>query len=86
MSESTDILEPRSIEEAILMLKTHLGEADIAALLELLEALARAPHDHQLVDELTRVFDSLGILQGAVLTYAPCLAVILPDRLFQDEE
>lgn len=86
MSDSTKDVDPKSIENSIRMLKRHLGEEQIKPLLVVLEALANDPGDETLVAQLSDVFGGLGILQGAVLTYAPCIAIILSDNPFGDTE
>jgi len=86
MSDSTRDVDPKSIENSIQMLKRHLREEKIKPLLVVLEALAEDPDDETLVAQLSDVFGSLGILQGAALTYAPCIAIILSDNPFNDTE
>lgn len=68
------------------MLKQYLGDEEITPLLAVLEALAKDPQNAALLEQLSDVFGGLGILQGAVLTYAPCIAIILSDHLFNDLE
>jgi len=36
------------------------------------------------MDQLSEAFYGLGVMQGAVLTYAPYLAIILSDSSFDD--
>lgn len=66
------------------MLKQYLAEEDIAALIEVLEALAADPRNEALLGQLSDVFDGLGSLQGAVLTYAPYVSIVLAGNLFDD--
>jgi len=68
------------------MLKQHLGEEEITPLLAVLESLAEDPQNETLVEQLSDVFSGLGILQGAVLTYAPFLPIVLSDNPFNDPE
>ncbi len=70
------------IGASIEQLQQHLGADDIAALLAVLEAMKRDPQDSALMEQLSSAFNGLGIIQGAVLTYAPYLAVILSDDPF----
>ena len=86
MSDSSRDVDPKSIENSIQMLKRHLGEEKIKPLLVVLEALAEDPDDETLIAQLSDVFGGLGILQGAALTYAPCIAIILSDNPFNDTE
>jgi hypothetical protein len=39
-----------------------------------------------LLDRLSDVFGGLGLLQGAVLTYAPYLSTVLSDGLIADTD
>jgi hypothetical protein len=84
MNDSTKDVDPQSILNSIQMLKRHLGEEKIKPLLIVLEALAEDPDNETLVEQLSDVFGGLGILQGAALTYAPCIAIILSDNPFND--
>ncbi|MGF1615416.1 MAG: hypothetical protein ACFCVA_16330 [Gammaproteobacteria bacterium] len=86
MSYPIKTVDPQSIENSIQMLKRHLGDEEITPLLAVLEALAKDPQNATLGEQLSDVFGGLGILQGAVLTYAPCIAIILSDNLFNDPE
>lgn len=65
------------VATAIRMLQTHLESGSCASLIAALEALREAPDDYA---NLTRVAETFGELrgeQGAVLTYAPYLAILL---------
>ena len=87
MSDSIKDLDLKSIENSIQMLKRHLSEKKIEPLLATLEELKEDPDNETLVAQLSDVFGGLGILQGAVLTYAPCIAIILSDNpFFSDTE
>ena len=71
-----------SVVSSIKVLKQQLDADEIAPLVEVMEAIAAAPEDAALLDKLANVFDGLGVYQGAVLTYAPCLTVLLTDDPF----
>lgn len=59
------------------MLKTYLDEDDIKHLLDSLETLKAEPGDEVAYQKVLDAFNDLGIKQGAVLTYAPYLKVLL---------
>lgn len=40
----------------------------------------------QVQDQLSRTFNELGIMQGAVLTYAPYIGILLADDQFTDDD
>jgi hypothetical protein len=56
-----------------MMPKQYVAEADIEPLIDLQESITVDPRNEALLDRLSDVFDDLGLLQGAVLTYAPYL-------------
>ena len=72
------------IDESIDLLKQHVQEAEIKPMLEVLELMSENPYDYALLDRLSEEFGKLGFLQGAVLTYAPYISIILPDDPFPD--
>jgi hypothetical protein len=86
MSNPSRLIDAQRIETSIMMLKQYLGEGDIATLIEVLESIAADPGNEALLDELTEVFDGLGLLQGAVLNYAPYLAIVLSRDLFDNTD
>ncbi len=70
------------IEIAIQMLNRHLDDAEIKPLLTALEALKEDPENESCFDQLVKAFDDLGPRQGAVLTYAPYVSILLSDDPF----
>ena len=77
-------IDAAGIAFSIEQLQERFGKDDVAPLVAVLEAMKRNPQDSALIDQLSEAFDGLGIMQGAVLTYAPYLAVILSDSSFDD--
>ena len=75
----------KDIEESIVELRKYVQEESIDPLLSVLEALKQDPNNESLLVSLSETFMALGIVQGAVLTYAPYLSVILSNNLFEDE-
>jgi hypothetical protein len=84
MSSSFRAVDLPRIEISIMMLKQYLAEDDIAPLIDVLESIAADPHNEALHGQLSDVFDGLGGLQGAVLTYAPYISIVLAGRLFDN--
>lgn len=70
------------IENAINMLETYVNDEDIKPLITALESLKQTPNDHAKLVEVATVFNELGSSQGAVLTYAPYISIILSDDPF----
>jgi hypothetical protein len=81
MEDSANI-DAQSLRQSLQMLRTHLDPTAVEPLLEVLEALAEAPEDSDLLERLSDVFQGLGPLQGAVLTYAPTVGGLLSDDPF----
>jgi hypothetical protein len=84
MSSPSSLVDLQRIETSIMMLKQYLAEDDIAPLIDVLESLAADPRNEALLDQLSDVFDGLGLLQGAVLTYAPYISTVLAGDLFDN--
>ena len=70
------------IENAIRMLQTYVNSEEIKPLITALESLKQAPQDHSRLVKVASVFNDLGSSQGAVLTYAPYVSIMLSDYPF----
>jgi len=70
------------IDIAIQMLEQHLEAEEIKPLLNALEALKAEPENESYFGQLVTAFDDLGPRQGAVLTYAPYVSILLSDDPF----
>lgn len=70
------------IDTALRMLEQYLEADQIAPLLDALRALKAEPANETRFEQLARAFDGLGPRQGAVLTYAPYVGVLLADEPF----
>lgn len=70
------------IEEAIQMLKTHLDFGDDTPLVSSLSALHEEPTNEDYLINVINAFNELGAQQGAVLTYAPYVGMLLYDDPF----
>jgi hypothetical protein len=68
------------IDISIQMLERHLDAEEIKPLLTALEALKTEPENESYFDQLVKAFDGLGSQQGAVLTYAPYVSILLSDN------
>jgi len=73
---------PIRVDETIQMLTQHLDGDEIDALVTALEALKAAPENEASFEQLLKAFDDLGPRQGAVLTYAPYVSLLLSDDPF----
>ena len=70
------------LENAINMLQTYVDNEEIRPLINALESLKQAPQDHSKLIEVATAFNDLGSSQGAVLTYAPYISIMLSDDPF----
>lgn len=65
------------LSEDITMLKTYLDEDDIKPLIDSLETLIAEPQNEAAYQKMLDAFNDLGFKQGAVLTYATYLKVLV---------
>jgi len=77
-------VDVESIKHSINMLQTYIHNEDIKPLISALESLQLMPQDHSKLVEVATVFDKLETSQGAVLTYAPYIILMLSDDPFGD--
>lgn len=77
-------VDANEIEDTIVLLKQYVNDESIDPLIAALEAVKQEPDNETLLVTLSETFMALGIIQGAVLTYAPYLSVILSNDLFED--
>jgi len=68
-----------AVEESINMLSEYVGGEEITPLLSALKALVSDPEDVKSLRLLANEFDALGPSQGAVLTYAPYIGILLTE-------
>jgi len=72
------------IDLALKMLNQYLDTPDIKPLITVLETLKTEPQNEVFQEQVINVFDELGSLQGAALTYAPYLNIFVSDDPFGD--
>jgi len=73
-------LDPARIDEAVQLLIQYLDPEDTEALVRALEALKEDPTNEALLVQAVNAFNELGSSQGAVLTYAPYVGIVLSGR------
>jgi hypothetical protein len=73
------------IETCLWMLRANMDSPELEPLIAALEALKQAPRDRALLARVEAAFNELNILQGAVLTYAPYMSVLLSSNPFGDD-
>lgn len=72
-------LDVARIDEAIQMINIYLNTSDVLALVSALEALKDEPQNESRQIDVIHAFNELGPSQGAVLTYAPYVGILLSD-------
>ncbi|MFK7795345.1 MAG: hypothetical protein AB8B89_08355 [Gammaproteobacteria bacterium] len=77
-------VDVESIKHSINMLQTYINNDEIKPLISALASLQQTPQDHSKLVEVAIVFDKLESSQGAVLTYAPYIILMLSDDPFGD--
>jgi len=82
MEKSSKPVSAERVDEAIQMLEQHLDIEEIKPLLTALKALKGNPKNESSFEQLVKAFDDLGPQQGAVLTYAPYVSILLSDDPF----
>ena len=75
-------INPVYIDDSIKLLHQYITDVDIAPMTSALEALKQDTQNDTLMVELKNVFEGLGPYQGAVLTYAPYISILLADDPF----
>ena len=70
--------------EAIQQLNMYVAVEDIQPLLFAMEALKLEPKNEAHLKQMENAFNALGITQGAVLTYAPYIGLLLSDDPFDN--
>jgi hypothetical protein len=75
----TDNVDSGKINISIEALKKYVKDSSIDPLLSALENLKQEPDNKAHLELLNERFNELGIVQGAVLTYAPYITLLLDD-------
>ena len=85
MENSTQNIDPVKIDDAIQMLNEYIKDNSIKPLISLLEALKKDPDNKSLLAKISDAFKDLGVMKGAVLTYAPYVWLMLSEDPFGEQ-
>lgn len=77
-------VDAAQVDSAIRLLERYLVSEDVKPLLSALEALKDNPQDESCLLHVVNVFSDLGPHQGAVLTYAPYIGILMSDDPFEN--
>lgn len=84
LTKNRDHIKAERIVETIQMLRQHLEPEDIEPLVSALEALKEDTDSEARLAQVLHAFNELGPYQGAVLTYAPYVSILLYDDPFSN--
>jgi hypothetical protein len=73
-------VDPSKVDDAMRLLETYLDADAIAPLMAAMEALKGEPESEVRLGQVVEAFIALGVNQGAALTYAPYLGVLMSGR------
>jgi hypothetical protein len=85
MENIAGAIDAQKLETCLWMLRSNLDHAELGPLIAALEALKQLPPDPVLLAGVETAFNELDILQGAVLTYAPYVGVLLSGDPFGND-
>jgi hypothetical protein len=84
LTKNREHIQADRIDETILMLKQQLEMEDIKPLVDALETLKADTNSEENLAQVLHAFNQLGPYQGAVLTYAPYVSILLYDDPFSN--
>lgn len=84
MFNSTQNIDPVKIDDSIRMLNEYVKEDCIKPLISILELLKKDPDNKSLLAQVSDALKGLGVMKGAVLTYAPYVWIMLSEDPFED--
>jgi len=85
MNNITRKADATEIETSIQMLNKYVNDEIIKPVILVLEELKKDPDNESLIVKLTDTLNTIGVMKGAVLTYAPYIAILISYDLFEDD-
>ena len=82
MAKMVKDIDPAILATTIELLREYVKDPSIEPLISALDALKNDPTNELLFAEFADAFEALGIVQGAILTYAPYISSLLSNDLF----
>jgi len=86
MAKMTKDIDPVILGTSIELLRQYVNDSSIEPLISALEVLKKDPNNELVFKAFADAFAELGIIQGAVLTYAPYISSLLSNDLFDESE
>jgi hypothetical protein len=84
LTKNREHIKVERLDETIQMLNQHLQPEEVKPLVMALEALKEDTNSDALLAQVLHAFNELGPNQGAVLTYAPYVSILLYDDPFSN--
>ena len=78
-------IDVERVDDDMRMLRQHVDAEEVGPLLLALDALKAEPLSEANQLRVVETFNGLGFWQGAVLTYAPYIGVLISDNVMEDD-
>ncbi len=85
MVKITQNIDTVKIDDSIQMLNKYIKETSIMPLISILEELKQEPNNKLLLAQVSDALKDLGVMKGAVLTYAPYVWTMLSEDPFGED-
>ena len=85
MNDFARKVDATEIETSIQMLNKYVKDEIIKPVILVLEELKKDPDNESLIVKLVDTLNTIGVMKGAVLTYAPYIAILISYDLFEDD-
>ena len=85
MNDITSKVDAEKIETSIQLLNEHVNDEIIKPVILVLEELKNDSDNASLIVKLVDTLDTIGVMKGAILTYAPYVAILISYDLFEDD-
>ncbi len=82
MPKPTHNIDVNEIETSIRTLKLYMEDDEIKPIVAVLEQLKAEPNNEEILSQISAVLSDMGVMQGAVLTYAPYVKLLMLDDPF----
>jgi len=82
MTDFKHNIDPEKIDTSIEQIKKYIRDDKVQPVIVALEALKQDPSNEALLNQLTDTLNNIGIMLGAVLTYAPYVGLLMSDDPF----
>ena len=85
MNNITRKADATEIETSIQLLNKYVNDEIIKPVISVLEELKKDPDNESLIVKLADTLNTIGVMKGAVLTYAPYICILISYDLFEDD-